>query len=104
MVSSMFPTLPSDLERVSRQNADALLETIVRAAKSPADVPRVLDRVISFMCDEWSRIDWEAYGDTYNAEVTAARRETRGSTLADENMLRRIREFLDAEMPSESDD
>jgi hypothetical protein len=104
MVSSLFPALPTDLERSARQNADELLETIVRAAKSPADVPRVLDRVIDFMCDEWSQIDWEAFGDAYGAEAVSARRDLRGNTLADENMLRRIREFLDAGMPSESDD
>lgn len=55
-----------ELESIAREAADELIATIVREAKSPADVPDVIARIVAFMHDQWQHVEWDiedGYGE-----------------------------------------
>lgn len=85
----------ADLESCARQTAHEMIEPIVREANSVMDVSNAIQQILNYLCDEWSRIDWNEYAAEFGTQpilVPVAVRNTPPTQI----QVQQVREFLES--------
>jgi hypothetical protein len=68
MNDSMHNASEVNLESVARNVARELIQSIVWASESEADVPATVERLFSLICSEWQQVDWSQYGSAFGID------------------------------------
>ncbi len=55
-------------EATARQAAQELIDCIVWSSKSQADVPAVIEQIVTVMRDEWQQTEWGGYTDAFGED------------------------------------